>query len=306
MALNLDVLALRSLVAGSELGSFARAAAQVGRSTSAVSAQIHKLEEMVGTPLFRKEGRGLAMTEAGEVMLDYAKKLVTLNDEAVGAIQGASLAGAVRLGMQEDFGEATLPAVLGRFARAHPRVRVEARVSRNHELARGIASRTLDLALTWADTGIESAAVPADSVVTHVGDIPMCWVGPADTTWRLEAGEPVALAAFDRPCLFHSAATAALDRAGIPWRIAFTSPNLGGLMAAASAGLGLIVRTPHGLPASVRRLDATAGLPALGNISLLLLRGADSTSQLVQRLAAILLEALETGEPHQTASVMRG
>src|ERR1700754_3925155 len=129
---DLDVL--RSFVTGIELGSFARAADRLGRSTSAVSAQLKKLEEQAGTPIFRKAGRGLALTEAGETMLGYARRLLDLNDEAAAAVQGVELEGWVRLGLQEDFGERLLPEVLGRFARAHPKVRIEARVARNAEL----------------------------------------------------------------------------------------------------------------------------------------------------------------------------
>ena len=116
---NFDVAALRSFVTGMDLGSFAKAADRVGRSTSAVSAQIRKLEEQVGAPLFRKAGRGLGPTDAGEVMLRYARRLVELNDEAIAAARGTDLEGWVRLGLQEDFGESLLPG--GRSAIPSPR-----------------------------------------------------------------------------------------------------------------------------------------------------------------------------------------
>jgi len=121
---DLDVL--RSFSTGIALGSFARAADKLGRSTSAISAQLKKLEAQCGTPLLRKAGRGLELTEAGETLLAYAHRLLELNDEAVAAVSGSQLRGLVRLGLQEDLGEALLPAVLGRFARAHPQVRIEA------------------------------------------------------------------------------------------------------------------------------------------------------------------------------------
>ena len=65
--MNFDIAFLRSYVAGVDLGSYARAADKVGRSTSAVSAQLKKLEEQAGLPLFRKDGRGLALTDGGAV-----------------------------------------------------------------------------------------------------------------------------------------------------------------------------------------------------------------------------------------------
>jgi DNA-binding transcriptional LysR family regulator len=94
--INLDMDVLRTLVATYQLGSFNRAAERVGRSQSAISQQIHKLEERVGQPLFRKQGRGLALTEAGEVVLAYAHRILDLNDEAVTAVTGVAIDGAVR------------------------------------------------------------------------------------------------------------------------------------------------------------------------------------------------------------------
>ncbi len=295
---NLDLAALRSLLTGIELGSFARAADRVGRSTSAISAQIRKLEEQAGTPLFRKEGRGLALTAAGEAMLGYARRMVALNDEAVTAVRGTDLSGGIRLGLQEEFGEGLLPDVLGRFARAHPKVRIEAVVSRNADLLERIDAGRCDLALVWADmhpavSDEISGYGMGHRHVERLGEVPMCWVGSASERWEPADGEPLPLVAFDRPCQFQSAATAALDRAGIPWRVTFSSPNLGGLWAAAAAGLGLTVRSRYGLPAGVRALPAgESGLPALPSMSLAMVRAAATMPPEVERLADILRASL--------------
>ncbi len=144
----------------------------MGCSTSAVSTHLQKLEEQAGPPLLRTVGRGLALTDAGETMLAYARRLLDLNDEAAAAVQGIELEGWVRLGLQEDFGETLLPEVLGRFARAHPKVRIEAQVVRNAELMERVVSGRLDLALAWSDC----TRTPHCEVVA---EIPMCWVGPA-------------------------------------------------------------------------------------------------------------------------------
>jgi DNA-binding transcriptional LysR family regulator len=300
MQVNLDIAALRTLVIGMDLGSFAKAADRVGRSTSAVSAQIKKLEEQAGAPLFKKSGRGLALTDAGEIMLDYARRLVGLNDEAAVATRGLDMEGWIRLGLQEDFGEALLPQLLGRFARAHPKVRIEARVARNTELQERFDTGQLDLALLWNSTteieGTRARAARPDAgaargPVERLARPRMCWIGSSALPWRAESGEPLPLIAFDRPCQFTHAATTALDRARIPWRLVFTSPSLNGLWAAAAAGLGINVRTPYGLPASVRPLDAkAAGLPALPAIPLLLLKRPGENQPLADRLAAIMRE----------------
>src|SRR6202012_2779426 len=88
-----DLEVLRSFVTGVELGSFAKAAERLGRSTSAVSAQLKKLEDQAGTPVLRKAGRGMALTDAGETMLAYARRLLELNDEASSALHGSELEG---------------------------------------------------------------------------------------------------------------------------------------------------------------------------------------------------------------------
>lgn len=292
--IHFDLAALRSLVTGMELGSFARAADRVGRSSSAVSAQIKKLEEQAGIALFRKEGRGLALTDAGEVMLAYARRLLELNDEAAVAVRGSGLDGGVRLGLQEEFGEAMLPEVLGRFARAHPRVRVEAAVARNADLLERIATGRLDLALIWDDAAAFGYRLQGVGGVERIDEAPMCWIGAHAPAWQPGGGEPLPLLAFDRPCQFHAAATAALDQAGIAWRVVFTSPSLAGLWAAAAAGLGVTVRTRYGLPASVCALDAAAlGLPPLPSLPLKLLRAGPVLPPAAERLAGIVLEALE-------------
>ncbi|KVS37805.1 LysR family transcriptional regulator [Burkholderia ubonensis] len=310
---NFDIAALRSLVAGMDLGSFARAADRVARSSSAVSAQIRKLEEQAGTPLFVKSGRGLALTDAGDAMLRYARRMIELNDEAAAAVRGVSLDGWVRIGLQEDFGEAILPGVLGRFARTHPKVRIEARVAHNAELLERLDANQLDLALVWGDPA--SAAFVARTGIDseEIARVPMRWIGAAglgaagsgaagigvagdgdagESSVRLP-DEPLPLVVFDRPCRFFGAATAALDRAGVPWRVAFTTPSLAGLWAAASAGLGLTVRSHYGLPASVRLLDAAPlGLPELPSVPLMLLRRASSATPTVDRLARIMTQAV--------------
>lgn len=283
---DLDVL--RTFSTGMELGNFAKAAERLGRSTSAVSAQLKKLEEQAGTPIFRKVGRGLALTDAGETMLAYARRLLELNDEAAAAVHSVELEGWVRLGLQEDFGENLLPEVLGRFARAHPKVRIEARVVRNAELLERVTSGKLDLALAWRDGTLTAHC-------EQIGEVPMRWIGPAEgaTGWHAASGEPMPLASLEAPCLLRSAATRALDEAGISWRLAFVSPSLGGLWAAAAAGLGITIRTPIGLPAKVQPLaPETIGLPDLPKLGLVLHRAEAEQQPVAARLAELVLQSV--------------
>ncbi|KQX34428.1 LysR substrate-binding domain-containing protein [Variovorax sp. Root434] len=302
---DLDVL--RTFSTGIALGSYARAADRLGRSTSAVSAQLKKLESQAGTVLFRKAGRGLELTDAGETLLTYAHRMLELNEEAGAAMRGTDLQGWVRLGLQEDFGETLLPAVLGRFARAHPKVRIEACVARSGELRERLELGQLDLALAW-DAGDQ----PLSPYAERVARLPLLWIGPktpdrVEAPWWTEresrgAGTrqarskeplPLPLIMLDAPCPLREIVITALDRAGVPWRRAFGSASLAALWAAASAGLGLTVRTPFGLPSHVRAIDrATLSLPALPQISLVLYRAQAHSEAPASRLATLLLEAV--------------
>lgn len=294
---DLDVL--RTFCTGVELGSFARAADRLGRSTSAVSAQLKKLESQCGTPLLRKSGRGLVLTEAGETLRGYALRLLELNDRAVAAVRGSELRGLVRLGLQEDLGESVLPHVLGQFARAHPHVRIEASVARSDELRERMALGQFDLALLW-DVGMNHACVHGE----HIMRLPLQWIGPAsldaaEAGWArglnggAQGDEALPLAMLEAPCPLRDIVTAALDKKGLAWRHAFNSASLTAVWAATAAGLGLSVRTPFGLPAHVRPLDAQAlGLPALPSMDLILGRAALDAPEPVDRLARILVDAV--------------
>jgi DNA-binding transcriptional LysR family regulator len=285
---NFDLDALRSFAVGMELGSFAKAADRLGRSTSAVSAQLKKLEDRAGVALLRKSGRGMALTDAGEVLLGYARRMLELNDEAAKAVGATGVEGHVRLGLQEDFGEHLLPDVLGRFARSHPGVRIEAKVARNAELVSDLIGGRLDLALTWQG--------PHETpYMEELGQYQLEWIGPANARpdgWRhLDA--PLSLATFDAPCLMRTIATEALDRAAIPWRFAFTSHSLGAVWAAVGAGLGVTVRTTFGLRNNLRILPAADyGLPALPKVGLVLHRLEAEPDEICVLLAADLRDSV--------------
>ncbi|GGJ31215.1 LysR family transcriptional regulator [Deinococcus roseus] len=282
--LELDVL--RTFVTGVDLGNFGRAAERLSRSPSAISSQLKKLEQQAGTPIFQKSGRGLALTEAGEVLLGQARKLLDLNDETVNRLRGMELQGEVRLGIQEDFAEGILSDVLARFARSHPRIHMQAKVARNRDLKTAVETDDLDLALLWDDG-------TAPLHMQRLLEVPMVWIGPAaprTLIWSTE--DPLPLAAFEAPCLFRSEGTAHLDAADQPWRMTFTSPSLAGLWAAVSAGLGVTIRTPLGLPDSVQVIR-DGSLPELPRIPLALYRVNPAPDASVLRLQEILQEVLQ-------------
>jgi DNA-binding transcriptional LysR family regulator len=279
---NLDMDVLRTLLTANELGALNRAAEQVGRSQSAVSQQIRKLEEQVGQPLFRKQGRGLVLTEAGDVVLSYARRILELNDEAIAAVHGTDVEGVVRFGLPSDFAESWLPAVLGRFKRAHPAVRIEASVDRNAALLDRLDKGQLDLALIFGHQGRADAE--------PIAKLPMAWIGGAASDWK--KGEPVPLVMFEAPCAFRQTGISALDAAGMPWRVTFTSPSLAGLWAAVDAGLGITLRTAASKPAHLEVFGVRSGLPRLPVTELSLHTAGRPLSPASQRLKDILRDTL--------------
>ena len=286
--LNLDMDVLRTLVTAQRLGSFNRAAERIGRSQSAVSQQIRKLEEQIGLPLFRKQGRGLAPTESGEIVLAYAQRILELNDEAVLALRGRALDGVARFGLPGDFAEAWLPNALGRFRRAHPAVRIETAVDGNRKLLDRLDRGELDLVLALGHAGRGDAE--------PVATVAPVWIGPAagEPAWR--AGEPIPLALLDAPCLFRRIALAELDRAGLAWRVTFASSGLHGLWAAVAAGLGLTLRTAIGLPSGLRALGPADGLPRVREpaVPICLHDDGRRLSPALDRLRDIIRETLTT------------
>ncbi len=282
---GLDLDALRSFVSGMECGSFAQAALRLSRSTSAVSAQLKKLESQCGAALVTKQGRHLVLTAEGEKLMSYARRLLALNDETLRALQGERLTGEIHLGMQEDFGESLMPGILGQFKRHHPQVRIVARVDRNGPLRQALAEEALDLALLWQ----------TEDQGSGLGLCPLAWIAHPDLDIRalLVSGEPLPLVMFDSPCLMRSRAIACLDAAGIPWQVVFVSHSLSGIWAAVQAGLGLTIRTRIGMPGNLR--PAGGLLPAPGSLAVSLRQTPreESHSAAVALLGELMTEALQ-------------
>ncbi|CAO3436598.1 LysR substrate-binding domain-containing protein [Azospirillum doebereinerae] len=297
---NLDMDVLRALVIAMEHGGFARAAERLGRTQSAISLQMKKLEEQVGQPLFRKAGRTVALTDAGDLLLGYARRIVALNDEALSAARGRAMDGSLRVGFPQDLAERWLPAVLGAFHRAHPRVHIEAQVGRGRELRERVAQGALDLALAFGEIG----GGPGGTGAVTLACLPVAWVAPRG--FRTEPDAPLPLALLDAPCMFRQHGIDRLDGDGRPWRITFTSPSLSGLWAAVEAGLGVTVRTPLGLPDTLAILEPRCGLPALDSVPLELHRAASARSPAVDRLCGILtasLGAILPGQPSDKSHI---
>jgi len=276
--LDLDLLRTLSLV--QETGTLARASRRVGRTLSAVSLQLKRLESQCGCPLFRKAGRRLELNAEGERVLAAGRRMLALNDQLLESLRAEEAETRVRLGVPQDLAERWLPEALGRFARAHPRTQLEVRVENNLVLRRLLADGGLDLAVTFDRDG-----GPRPSEV----QLPVRWLAHPDFRW--DPLTPLPLVLFEPPCTFRRMALEALDRAGLPWRVSFSSPGLSGLWAAVSAGLGVTVRTELATPARVVPLRSTR-LPALPPLAFGVELAGDPPSRNADELRALLVELL--------------
>lgn len=278
---NLDLDTLRTFAVAHDLGSLARAADRLGRTPSAISLQMKRLQDELGSPVFRKRGRGLVLTEAGEVALSYARRILTLNDELLHTMHGARLTGQMRLGCSQDFAT-VLPGVLSQFSEMYPRMQMELRIEGNAVLADAVEQGQIDVAVV---IGHEQRAA-----AQTVGELEIVWI--ASAKFLPARGEPLPIAALGPQCVFRRGAVARLEESQTPYRLAASSPSLDGLWAALLGGLGVTARTALNLPAGLVSARSLHNLPALGRLPVTLHRGAHATGAATARMAALLEEAL--------------
>jgi DNA-binding transcriptional LysR family regulator len=270
-----DLDLLRTLVWAAQTGSFKEAAERVGRTQSAVSLQMNRLEQRTGVAAFERRGRGITLTASGEILVGYARRMLALNDEAMQAVSGTAVRGTVRLGLLQDFAETILPGVLSTFSRAHPSVEIDIQVERSIDLIRGIRTRRLDLALLFARESIDLAS-------TRIGSLPMKWV----VYPGFLPEEPLRMVLFAAPCLFRETASSLLKEK--PWKQTFSSSSLAGTWAAVQAGLGISLRTPLGIPDHLETLSRLPGTGRLPTVDIVLLQS--RTTPVVTRLKDCLLQ----------------
>ncbi len=281
MADPLDLLLLRSFVAVIDCGSIQLAAARVGRSQSAVSMQIRRLEEDVGRPLFQREGRNLRPNPAGEDLLLHARRLLRLSDEALASLRRPEAAGVVRLGMPEDYAAHLLAPTLARFAREFPLAEIELTFDSSPALLRLAEAGKLDLALVTREPRQPFAVLRRERFV---------WAAAPDHGAWLRDPLPVAL--FEAGDIARRLAVEALQAADRRYRVVSSSHSLLGLIAVAQAGLAVVGLVESCLPPGLVRVGEAEGLPPLPVLDLSLVPGPGEPVLLAAHLAAFLRREL--------------
>ena len=273
MAAPLDLNLLKTFVAVVESGSLSNAAPRVGRSQSAVSMQMQRLEYLVGNQLLVRGPRTVTPNAIGEDFLIYARRLLKLSDEAWASVTRPKETGSVRLGVPDDYAAFLLPPVLSRFAEDHPLVTVELICEQSTALVKTLAEGRLDLA-----------------IVTRLPDQPLdvirlerfVWVAsPNHVAWQ---ADPLPVALFEPGCAARMSVLQALGEADRSYRCTYSSASLLGLIAVVQAGLAVAGLAQRSVPQSLRIIGANEGLPALPDLEVGILRNPLSTTPAVDRL----------------------
>ena len=272
---------LRTFIAVNDHGGFTRAAEVVHLTQSAVSMQMRRLEEIVGTNLFSRKGRSVELTPEGETLSRHARQILKLQDEALSALAKPEVKGTVRLGIPDDY-VSFLPPILNHFSRTHPKVRIEIICRQSSEIHELMRKEELDLALVTADCG---NPVTFGTVVRME---PLIWIASAQKA--VEKENPIPLAMFTDQCYLHEAAVKMLEKTGRSCRIAYSSPSMAGLIVAVQSGLAVALVTRTNLPEGARILGPDEGFPVMPPVPLEIHR---RTGAAVEVLAQCFMEVLK-------------
>lgn len=280
---TLDLDLLRTFVTIADTGGFTRAGDQLGRTQSAISLQVKRLEDMIGRTVFERSSRALRLTTDGERLLSHARQMLRLNDEALADMLEPDVAGLVRLGVPEDFATVHLPTVLAAFTAAHPRVELEVTCDLTLNLLDRFRTGDFDLVLVKREP-----AAPLRGV--RVWREPLVWVGRDRSGVADLASVPLIVS--PQPCVYRKRAIEALEEAGKRWRIAYTSTSLTGTQAAVKAGLGVTVLPREMVPSHLAALGRDSGLPELDETEIALIEAA-APSPTAHLFAEHIIHALE-------------
>lgn len=273
---------LACFVAAVDAGSLSGAAPQVHRSQSAVSMQIKKLEAAAGHRLLLRGPRQLQLTNEGQVLLGYARRMLDLHAQARAALQADRVSGLVRLGVPDDYASRYLTPVLKRFGPLHGGVEIQLDCEQSTSLIPRVARGELDLALVSRDSSRRGTLLFYE---------PMVWVGSAQ--FDLWKRNPLPIAVYEESSLGRRSAINALAHQGRPYKVVYNSSSLAGQIAAVESGLAVAALTQCSAPAHLQVLGREHGLGPLEPMQVAVYRSrASHGSKAVDSLHRMLVQTL--------------
>ncbi len=291
MPRNLDMTALRSFVAVADAGGVTRAAGFLNLTQSAVSMQVKRLEDMLAVTLLDRSGRQVGLTAQGEQMLGYARRMLSLNDEAFLRLTTDVHEGEVVLGVPHDIVHPAIPQVLQRFAREYPKMKVTLISSFTRVLKAQFSRGECDVILTTEDD-----VAPGGETLA---ELPLVWVGaPGGVAWKTR---PLKLA-YEHNCIFRQGVQAALDEAGIPWQMAVESDSTRTIEASVSADLAVHTVLAGSEAPNVERVQHGGALPDLARMKVNMYVAdpvhsptVDALADMIRRAYTIRVKAVAAG-----------
>jgi len=290
---NIPTELLRTLVAVVDLRSFTKAAQSLGVTQPAVSAQIKRLQGLLGADLLDKSAPGVSLNSAGELVVNYARRLLSINDQILDIAGPRVALKTVRIGATGDFTASGIALGLTCSRARRPDLRFEVYSAAIDDLLRDLRESDADLAVWVSATG------PAQQT-RHYWTEPVVWVHAATT--RIDPNRPVPLVSYGEECLFTRSAMEALSKAGRECELTFIGSSVLGLAAAVAAGFG-VMALPRGradLPGIMVWNDPP--LPKLPDIfcGIYVRTGADVEER--EQIADTIASALRQDSPGQSAS----
>ncbi len=249
--LPIDSDLLQTFVRIAECGNMTVAASRLGRTQSAISVQLRKLESGLGIPLFIRTPKGMTLTPAGEALLSRAKPILAEIREAANLFL-QPLTGSLRVGLPDDFDEDVLELILMEFARSHPEVQVLAKLGCTSGYATAVRTGELDVAVC---SGLDDVGGEA------LGTLEIVWAAREGKSWP--KNEPVPLAILDRQCYWRDLPVKVLDAAGRQHRVAFQSSSFASLQAALRAGFAVGLLPKSCVGDGLKELTEVDGFPDL-------------------------------------------
>jgi DNA-binding transcriptional LysR family regulator len=280
MTIPLDSDLMRAFLAVADTASVTRAADKIGRTQSAVSMQLRRLEDSLGQQLFVRQPRGVTLTARGTQLIPYARRVVGLLDEAATALRQKPLTGPVRIGIPDEYSETVLPRALAAFGERHPAVEVMVRCDFCNPQLAALQADLLDLAVVFESSDSETEVLGMD---------PTVWV--TSQTHAQHLRRPVPISIYFRSDWCRDYALRSLDQHNIAWRSAFECDTASGMRIAARTGLAISPISRSTLPDGCRELTADDGFPMVDRSRIVLHRNPRGSSPAIDGLADMLREA---------------